>query len=212
MDRFRSMAYQVSRNHMRTCWVLKLDVKQFFASIDQEVLMQILRRSIRDKDVLWLLDRIVSSFSSGNPGVGLPLGNLTSQLLVNVYMNVFDQFVRHRLKGRHYLRYADDCALLSHDRPWLMAQLPMMRTFLREKLHLDLHPDKTMIQTFASGVDFLGWVHFPTHQALRTSTKKRMFRRLRGSPKEEVVASYLGLLSHGNAHKLSCRIAKTASI
>jgi hypothetical protein len=74
--------------------------------------------------------------------------------------------------------------------------------FLKEKLNLMLHPKKVFIKTWASGVDFLGWVHFPTRKILRTTTKKRMFSRLKGEPKEEAVQSYLGLLKHGNTYKI----------
>jgi hypothetical protein len=83
--------------------------------------------------------------------------------------------------------------------------------FLEEKLRLHLHPDKVFIKTLASGVDFLGWVHFPSHRVLRTATKKRMFRRLaerKGSEGEEATEqSYLGMLLHGNANKLQQKIA-----
>ncbi len=93
MDRFRSKAYEVSQNHTRTCWVLKLDIRKFFASIDHRIFENILANAIADEDLLWLTNEIIDSFYSVRPGVGLPLGNLTSQLFVNTYMNEFDQFV-----------------------------------------------------------------------------------------------------------------------
>ncbi len=204
--RFRTFAYQVSKNNTRTCWILKCDIRKFFASIDQRVLKEILRTYIADEDTLWLMGRVIDSFSSGKPGKGLPLGNLTSQLLVNVYMNEFDQFAKHNLKARHYIRYADDFVFFSNDRAWLESLLPRIELFLRERLKLELHPKKVSIGTLAAGVDFLGWVHFFDHQVLRTSTKKRMFRTLLGSTKTEQRDSYLGMLSHGNARKVSARI------
>jgi len=203
LNRFRAMAYKVSQNHTRTCWVLKCDIKKFFASIDHKVLMNILSGYIPDRDVLWLLGQVISSFSSeGVPGVGLPLGNLTSQLFANVYMNELDQFVKHELKACHYLRYADDFVFLHEEKGWLEAQIPRIEQFLQERLHLQLHPNKVTINTFASGVDFLGWVHFPDHRVLRSSTKRRMTRRLRECLDEATLQSYLGLLSHGNTRKL----------
>ncbi len=210
MNRFRAFAYQVSKNNTRTCWVLKCDVRKFFASIDQRILLDILRKHLSDERTITLLQNIIESFHSTASGKGLPLGNLTSQLLVNIDMNKFDQFVKHRLKVKHYIRYADDFVVLSHDRNHLLKTLPYMEVFLRDKLKLRLHPNKVSIETLASGVDFLGWVHFPDHRVLRTSTKRRMFRRIKemGS-KEETVQSYLGLLSHGNARKLH---EKTISI
>ena len=84
-----------------------------------------------------------------------------------------------------------------------MSLLSRIRDFLRENLKLELHPNKVSITTLASSVDFLGWVHFPNHRVLRTSTKRRMLKVLEGNPKEETVMSYRGMLKHGNAHKLS---------
>lgn len=198
MNRFRSFGYKVSRNNTRTCWVLKCDIRKFFASIDQSILLQIVSKHITDKSVVTLIQNVVSSFPKG-----LPLGNLTSQLLVNVYMNEFDQFCKHTLKAKYYIRYADDFVFISEDKKSLEALLPRVAEFLGEKLALNLHPDKVCIKTLSSGVDFLGWVHFPTHRVLRTSTKKRMLRNLAEERKEARVQSYRGLLSHGNAYRLS---------
>ncbi len=208
MNCFRSYAYAISRNNTRTVWVLKCDIRKFFASIDQKRLMQILEERIPDKDILSLLDEIVGSFCVSENN-GLPLGNLTSQLLVNVYMNEFDQFVKHTLKSKHYIRYADDFVLLSADKEKLDALLVRIDAFLREDLKLTLHPNKVSISTLASGVDFLGWVHFPTHRVLRRATKRRMFRTIKEKDfKEERVQSYLGLLTHGNGHKLSEQVER----
>lgn len=140
-------------------------------------------------------------------GVGLPLGNLTSQLLVNIYMNEFDQFVKHKLKAKHYIRYADDFVILSDDESWIANAIPRIKDFLWEQLRLELHPKKIYVKTVASGVDFLGWVLFPDHRVLRTVTKKRMFRGMQKKErKEETVQSYLGVASHGNGYKLKKRL------
>ncbi len=117
----------------------------------------ILAKHIADRDILWLLGQVIDSFSSvAGQDVGLPLSNLTSQLLVNIYMNEFDQFVKHKLKARYYIRYADDFVVFSRDKRWLERVLPRIRDFLRGELQLELHPDKISIKTLASGVDFLG--------------------------------------------------------
>jgi len=131
---------------------------------------------------------------------GLPLGNLTSQLLVNVYMNEFDQFMKRKLKVKYYIRYADDFVILSENKEELCKIWRYIPIFLEEKLKLELHPDKVFIKTLASGVDFLGWVHFPYHRVLRTSTKRRMLKSMENDPKPETVQSYLGLLKHGNTY------------
>lgn len=205
MNRFNSFARKVSKNHTRTCWVLKCDIRKFFASIDQNILLEILESRISDIRVITLIRNIIQSFSSSEPGKGLPLGNLTSQLLVNIYMNEFDQFAKHELKSTHYIRYADDFVFLSHDKRWLENVLPKVRTFLREKLLLELHPDKVYIQTYSSGVDFLGWVHFADHRIPRTASLRRMVRNLTKDRNEHKIQSYRGMLSHGNAHKISLK-------
>ena len=202
LNRFRDFGRQSSFNHTKTVWILKGDIKKCFASVDQKILFEILKKNIKDVDVLLLLRTIIKSFSSGVIYQGLPLGNLTSQLLVNIYLNEFDQFVKHKLKMKYYIRYADDFVFFSHNRTELESIVPIITTFLTERLKLTIHPKKIFIKTLASGMDFLGWVHFPYHRVLRTTTKVRMFRRLEESQKEETTASYLGMLKWGNGRKL----------
>ncbi|MBI3074606.1 MAG: group II intron reverse transcriptase domain-containing protein [Parcubacteria group bacterium] len=211
LHRFRKFIGIVSENSIRTVWVLKCDIRKFFANINHKILLDTVAKYIPDSGIIWLVSIIVRSFHSGVPGIGLPLGNLTSQLLVNIYMNEFDQFVKHRLKEEHYLRYADDFAVLSTDKAYLETILPAMHKFLKNELKLTMHPDKVSIQTVASGVDFLGWVHFPDHRVLRTTTKKRMFRNIETKKgKAETVQSYFGLISHGNSWKLRQKIVGEA--
>jgi hypothetical protein len=212
LNKFRALAYRASQNHTRTVWALKCDIRKFFASIDHGILLGILKEYIADEDIIWLLTNIVESFETVNPHptlsrgererIGLPLGNLTSQLFANVYLNKFDHWVKHRLKARYYLRYADDFALLSRDRFWLEAAVPKIQEFLQTRLKLSLHPDKVFIRTLASGVDWVGWVHFADHRVLRTKTKQRMLRNIRQRPAEATLQSYLGHLRHGTAIQL----------
>ena len=201
LRRFEQFARKVSRNNMRTCWVLKCDIRKFFASIDHAILLHILGRYLLDQDTLWLLGKVIGSFESST-GKGLPLGNLTSQLLVNIYMNEFDQFVKHDFKAKYYIRYADDFVIFSEDHERLEQLIPKIQEFLWQRLRLTLHPQKLSIATLASGVDFLGWVHFSDHRVLRTTTKRRMMKRIRETQKPEIVQSYLGLLKHGNTHRI----------
>jgi len=173
------------------------------------MLISILEKRIKDADVIWLCKQVIKSFKTeaGNER-GLPLGNLTSQLFANVYMNEFDQYVKHRLKIKHYLRYADDFAIFSNNREELEKLIPVVRLFLSEKLHLSLHNDKLFIETIGSGVDFLGLVHFSNHRVVRTKTKRRMMKRIENHPTQETINSYLGLLKHGNTEKLKGKIEK----
>lgn len=208
LNQFRKYGYVVSKNNTKTCWVLKCDIKKFFDSIDHHILLSILKKNISDLDTLWLLENVIASFSSTKTGKGLPLGNLTSQLLVNIYMHEFDSYIKHNLHIKHYIRYADDFIILSDNRTRLTTLIPIIQTFLAKSLALQLHPKKVFISTLASGVDFLGWVHFPDRRVLRTSTKKRMLKRITNHPTSETLASYRGLLRHGNTYKLIRNIEK----
>ncbi len=204
---FKKFAGKVSQNNTKTCFILKCDIRKFFASIDQEILLSILEKSIKDENILSLLRNVIASFHSDIVGVGLPLGNLTSQLLVNIYLNEFDQFIKHKLKIQYYIRYADDFVVFSTDNIELTKTLSYMIVFLRDKLHLELHPKKVSITTFASGVDFLGWVHFSYHSVLRGVTRRRVVRRLMDTEIVEAsFQSYVGLLNKGNTHRLFCRL------
>lgn len=203
INRFREYAGKVSRNHTRTVWVLKCDIRKFFANIDHKILEDILKRRVGDEEVVGLLNKVIRSFhTKDKPNVGLPLGNLTSQLLVNIYMNEFDHFLKRDMKVTYCVRYADDFVIFHKSKDYLENLLPKISAFLETRLKLSLHPDKVFIKTLTSGVDFLGWVHFPHHRVPRTSTKRRMFRNLKHSPSDATLASYIGLLSHGNTYQL----------
>jgi len=224
--RFNCFYNKVSKNNTKQCFVLKCDIRKFFASIDHAILKNILAKHIKEKDTLWLLGQVIDSFhtisapsdtlenlkiayirDSVYMHKGLPLGNLTSQILVNIYMNEFDHFVKRELKEKYYIRYADDFVILQNDKMKLEELLPKIADFLENKLKLSLHPNKVFIKTYSSGLDFLGWVNFPKHRVLRTATKKRMFRNLEiNEYKEESLSSYSGLLLHGNAFKLKQKI------
>jgi len=201
-NRFKSFADQVSKNSTRTCYILKCDIEKFFASVDHDILKKILRRHIQDQDILNLIYKIIDSFCSTREGISLPLGNLTSQLLVNIYMHEFDMFMKQELRTKYYLRYADDFVIMSDDRIYLENILSEIETFLHNRLKLTLHDHKVSIETYDSGVDFLGWVHFPYHKQLRTVTKRNIIRKLHKHAKPETIASYRGLLGHGDTHEL----------
>lgn len=213
LNRFQSMARRASKNHTRTCWVLKCDIRKFFASVDHNALLSILTERITDQSLLDLLSRIIRSFEvmpdkacPERSRGGIPLGNLTSQLFANIYMNELDQFVKQFLRTPFYIRYADDFVFLSHDKERLISFLPLIQLFLRERLKLTLHPSKVFLQTVASGTDFLGWVHFPHYRVPRRTTRKRMLARIQGCPEDATLQSYMGMLSHGNAWELSERV------
>jgi retron-type reverse transcriptase len=203
INRFRAFSYKVSKNNTQTAWVLKCDIKKFFASIDHSILSKMLNDSVVDLDLCKILFEVINSFYTKKKGVGIPLGNLTSQLFANIYMDRFDKFIKHTLKVKYYIRYADDFVILSSDKKVLQDYLPKIRDFLWCNLRLELNATKVTIKTLASGVDFLGWINFFDHRVLRSSTKRRILRGMQDeNRKPGSLPSYLGLISHGNTKKL----------
>lgn len=127
-------------------------------------------------------------------------------------MNKFDQYIKHKLKIKYYIRYADDFVFLHKNKNYLENLIPQIRSFLKKELKLEIHQNKIFIKTYASGVDFLGWINFPDHRILRTSTKRRMLKRIRENRKAGTIDSYLGLLKHGNTFDLRKRTIGNTSL
>ena len=185
-----------------TVYALKCDIRKFFDSVDQGILISILEKYISDRNTLWLLRRIIGSFSV-TAGVGLPLGNVTSQLFANIYLHELDSFLKYDVRVDKYARYSDDFAVVSHDRAYLVLIAEMARRFLKHHLNLDLHEKKLIIRKYLQGVDFLGYVLFPTHTIVRTRTKRRMLKRIAsGTLNESSLHSYEGMLGHCNGYNL----------
>lgn len=199
-------ARQASHNYTRPGWILQGDIRKCFASIDHVILRQLLDKHIESSQTMALLAEVINSFSAGQAGCGIPLGNLTSQLFVNIYLHEFDQYVKRELHVKKYIRYADDFVLFSEDKAHLESLLPLLQEFLHQRLKLEFHPRKIQICEIRKGIDYLGWVHFPHHRVLRTSTKRRMIQVLGQRATDEVVASYLGLLRHGQTRKLRMQV------
>ncbi|MDA0375697.1 MAG: RNA-directed DNA polymerase [bacterium] len=190
------MLKSVSRNGTRPCFVLKCDVHQFFASVDHDILLHIIGRRVKDEKTIALLCEIIGSSFAKDPELfgrkGIPIGNLTSQLFANVYLNEFDQFIKHTLRIKHFVRYTDDFVIVAASREELDA-------FLKYK----------------QGIDFLGYMLLPHHRMLRTKTERRMMRKLSDridsckaghiSPEsvDQSLQSYLGVLSHADCYLLS---------
>jgi len=197
VQRFVYFLRKASRNNTRTVYVLKCDIKQFFASVDHALLFELLQKHVADEQTLNLLHRIVDSYNI-TPGKGIPLGNLTSQLFANVYLHQLDWFVKQTLGAKHYIRYCDDFVIVSEDRAWLVEVVEKLQEFVGEQLYMQLHPNKVSIQSWEQGVDFLGYIVKPTCILLRGKTRKRMLKRVN----TKSLTSYTGLCEHGNCYEL----------
>lgn len=205
VKRLVSFTRKETQNHKDIAYTLKCDVRKFFDSIDHTILQEIVTMKINDENVSWLIDVILKSFEK-TKGKGLPLGNVTSQMFGNVYMHRFDHFIKHMIKARFYLRYCDDFVIVHRDRKFLEGSLEKIETFLREKLQLELHPNKIEIRKVSQGIDFLGYVVLPHAIVLRTKTGKRIMRKVN----EKNIQSYLGVLSHCHAQNLCKHIIAKA--
>jgi len=211
VDRLEKFTRVVSKNYTRTCWALKCDVKKFFASVDHGILFQLLKKQIKEKDILWLLFQVIKSFHSEfGEGKGIPLGNLTSQVFANIYLNTLDQFVKQKLKVKYYVRYADDFLLLSDSKEHLHNLISPIKAFLQNELKLEFHPNKIIFRKLDWGIDFLGYIVLPHYRLPRTKTKRRILEKIKEKIDlpifEKSLQSYLGYLSHANTFKLSQRL------
>lgn len=216
VDSLEVFSRKVSRNYNKSLWVLKLDIKKFFASLDHHIMLNLLKKKVQDEDILWLLKQIVDSFQSEcGVGKGIPLGNLTSQVFANIYLNELDQFVKHQLKVKYYLRYADDFLILSGDNQSLPRLIITISKFLENSLHLELHPKKIIVRNLNWGIDFLGYIVLPYYILPRTKTKRRIFKKLKETAPlrlndlnhfNQSLQSYLGYLSHARSYRLTQRL------
>lgn len=176
-------------------YVLKMDIEQYFPSIDHDILKEKLRRYIKDKSLLALLDRIIDSAppALGRRSIayflgddlltplarrsGLPIGNLTSQFFANLYLDGLDHYIKQQLGARAYVRYVDDLAVLGRDKQWLHE----VKAAVAERMSLErlrLHPRKAHVYHTAHGIDFLGYQLFPFHRRLRSDNGHGFRRRL----------------------------------
>lgn len=234
VTRLQGWLQQASRKP-ETWYYLKLDISKYFYRIDHAVLLDILKRRIEDKQVLGLLDRIINNPNMRfglPPGVnaencpdeerlsdrGMPIGNLTSQLFANIYLNELDQYCKHVLKTRHYIRYMDDMIILSNDKEQLAYYRNCIDAFLKEFLHLDLNKKKTAIRPIHLGIEFVGYRIWPTHKKLKRQLGRRIIRvikalrrnvaekRITHAKFQRVIVSYSGLLLHCNSYGLRRKI------
>jgi RNA-directed DNA polymerase len=210
IERFDKFKRKVSKNNTKKCYILKADIKHYFEEIDHEILIEIIRRKIKDEDVIWLIRKILSV---NRKTKGMPLGNLTSQFFANLYLNELDSFVKHKLKAKYYIRYVDDFVILHESKEQLEKLKLEIDKFLREKLKIELHPSKSHVLELSGGINFLGFRVFYYHKLIRKSNLKnfdRKFNNLRFLFDKEFISrekslesleGWLAYCSHANTHK-----------
>ncbi len=205
VKRLEKLTRIVSVNYTRECWALKCDVKKFFDSVDHQILKTLIAASVKDPDTNLLINKVIDSFRSESTKTkGIPLGNVTSQIFSNIYLNELDQFVKHNLKAKYYIRYADDFIILDANKNNLKKKALLIKKFLENDLRLQLHPKKVFFRELRCGIDFCGYIVLPHHILPRTKTRKRIFKKLnRAKVQDQAIQSYLGYFSHANSFKIT---------
>ena len=183
-----------------TEYCLKLDVKKFYPSIDHAILKNLIRRKIKDPDLLWLLDGIIDSAK------GLPIGNYLSQYFANFYLTYFDHWIKEVKGVKYYFRYADDLVILSDNKPYLHQLLSDIKEYLDKELKLIVKGNYQIFPVEARSIDFVGYRFYHTHTMLRKSIKKSFCRMLKKRKSEASIASYKGWAKHCNSKHLLKKI------
>ena len=247
VNRLQSFSRKITSNNTKRAWCLKLDIKAFFPSIDRRLLLDIVLSKLDNEELRWLVEIIIlhdpandaiftcsaskwknipphKSLFSVPEGKGLPIGNLTSQFFANIYLNPLDEFVKHTLKTRFYIRYVDDLVLLHESREQLLIWNRQIGEFLHDVLKLVLHPDRQHVHPVSNGVNALGYIVRPSHLLLRrrvvdnckraiVSYQNRMMCQEKDgmdlivTPErykkfEAMMNSYLGIFSHASTFRL----------
>ncbi len=245
--RLQHLTRQVTANGTRRAWFLQLDIRAFFPSIDRQILLNLVLSRLADEEMRWLAQILIlhdptqntvftctrrkwdkipvhKSLFTVEPGKGLPIGNLTSQFFANIYLNQLDQFIKHHLKARYYLRYVDDLVLLHEDRQQLYAWKQEIEHFLQHNLQLQLHPKRQMVRPVSNGIDFVGYITRPSHRLVRRRTVAKCYESLARQTQEmthpspqattlhfpptryeklrATLNSYLGIFQHASCHWL----------
>ena len=191
-------------------YCLKADIKHYFQQVNHDILVKAIRRKVNDEKVIWLIERILENHSGKKERTGMPLGNMTSQFFANVYLNELDYFIKHALKAKYYLRYVDDMIIL-HKSSYLLSEWKYkIGEYLKNKLKLELHPEKSRIIPLSEGIDFVGFRNFYHFRLIRKRNVKKMrvkvllfaFNELNI---KEITESYKGWNAYakwGNSYKI----------
>lgn len=216
-------------------YVLKMDIVRYFPCIDHEILMQAIKRRVKDREIIWLIEKILDSgkepldsgpiqyfpgddlFTTFKRTKGLPIGNLTSQFFANIYLDRFDHYVKEELGCRHYIRYMDDMVVFDESKTRLREVRVAMIEAL-ERLRLKIHRNKAQIWPVVQGTDWLGYRIYTTHRLVRRSNTRKFRRKLKGLGKaysqwkidlddvKPSVMSWIGHVKHADSYRLRQKI------
>lgn len=218
-DKGTHRAVKRAQLFMKPCkYYLKFDIDKYFDSIVHHIMIQLLERKIKDEKLTGLLSLIIGNNDASrgtNAQVGLPIGNLTSQFFANVYLNVFDHYIKEVLRIKRYVRYMDDCVIFHNDRMYLKSILKHAESFLYNRLKLRIKTSATFINSRLNGLPFLGYRIFPSLIRLKSENVKRLKKKLAAREmqlrdgiisEEKFIMSAASLIGYaGFAHSLQLR-------
>jgi len=211
VDRIQKFMRKAKWEYGKDAYIIKIDIKKFFYSIDRKILKTILKKKIKCNKTLNLLYKIIDSADEISE-LGLPLGNTFSQIGANIYMNEADQYVKRKLSIKYYIRYADDIVAIVENKEKAKEVLELITNFINTNLKLDVNTKKTKIFPINQGVNSIGFKIHPTHKLLRNDSKKRIKRKTKKMKNlilegkmtiekaEQILNSWLGHAMNGNSH------------
>lgn len=199
------------KDEINTQYCLKLDIRKFYPSIDHDILKTIIRKKIKDKRLLSLLDEIIESAQ------GVPIGNYLSQFFANLYLTYLDHWIKEQKKVRYYFRYADDIVILGRDKQELRDLFYNIQDYLNNKLKLNFKDNWQIFKVDSRGIDFVGYRIFHTHTLLRKHIKKNFCKKINKLNKKQnldkdtykqKICSYIGWIKYCNGRNLLNKMSK----
>lgn len=206
----KKLKHVLKEDPVNTKYCLKIDVRKFFPSINQDVMMDQFRLVFKDKKFLDLMSEIIYSTDKG-----LPIGNYISQFAANLYLTWFDRYVKQDLKIKHYFRYCDDMVFLASTKEELHEAFSKIVQYLNDNLKLSVKDDWQIFPVDARGIDFVGYVFRHSHVAMRKDMKKKFYIRTKYVNKKRkfrALASYWGWCKYGDCYNLWKKFTNTKSI
>lgn len=199
------------KDEVNTQYCLKLDIRKFYPSIDHDILKIIVRKKIKDKRLLNLLDEIIESAQ------GVPIGNYLSQFFANLYLTYLDHWIKEQKKVRYYFRYSDNIVILGRDKQELRNLLYDIQNYLNNKLKLSFNDNWQIFKVDSRGIDFVGYRVFHTHTLLRKRIKKKFCKKINKLNKKQnldkdtykqKICSYIGWIKYCNGRNLLNKMSK----
>jgi len=214
-----------SHNYKRKTYFLKADIKNFFMTINKDIMFELICKKVNDKWWQNLIHKVLyndcvskaivkspkkllnlipkqKSLFNANKTCGLPIGNLSSQFFANIYLNELDQYIKRDLKCIYYIRYVDDIVIIDQSHQRLNQIYDKICIFTKDVLHIEFHDKKKQLNTIDKGINFVGYIVKPYRKYIRRSTIKNLYNRTKIMKNyRQSLNSYFGMLIHANTYR-----------